>query len=352
MSLGRITPSRVLLHGKDACVFWAAIAIMCVNAGCATAPRMSYVAPEGTSVEVEGVPGSAYLYPNKSAKNAVEVNNWGFPGTSTKFVVTCKDGNSERRELENEYIPLDRLADGILYSEFGILLSVVGVYFWGVNGSFTDSDFAGLLGNGLCLLGGMSCAVSASHLLFHWRPADALTVDTSADVCRPKSRAIEAVGTVDSDGDGFVNRLDRCPSEPETVNNVNDDDGCPDEGVSYVALKDGKIELSQKIFFESDKAVIAVQSHPLLNQVATVFKNHPEIDTVRVEGHTDAFGDPAANLALSQARADAVKAYLVSRGITAGRLEAKGFGLTRPIADNSTPEGREKNRRVEFVIAP
>ena len=189
------------------------------------------------------------------------------------------------------------------------------------------------------------CSVSALSSLFFWRPSEAVTVDVAGGVCRPKLQA-----ATDSDADGLTDELDKCPKEPETVNNVNDDDGCPDEGASLVAIKAGKIEIGQKVFFDTEKAVIQDQSFAVLDQVAALLKNHPELKQVRVEGHTDSVGDATANMALSQARADAVKDYLVGKGITAARLDAKGFGVTRPIADNGSTEGREQNRRVEFVI--
>ena len=70
-----------------------------------------------------------------------------------------------------------------------------------------------------------------------------------------------------------------------------------------------------------------------------------------VEGHSDNMGKPASNLSLSQKRAEAVKNYLAQNGIDANRLEAKGFGQEKPVADNSTPEGRAANRRVELKLS-
>jgi outer membrane protein OmpA-like peptidoglycan-associated protein len=79
-----------------------------------------------------------------------------------------------------------------------------------------------------------------------------------------------------------------------------------------------------------------------------MLKGEPALKIV-VEGHTDSTGDPAGNQRLSEMRAEAVVAELITRGIEASRLSAKGFGRTKPIADNGTEEGRAKNRRVELV---
>ena len=89
---------------------------------------------------------------------------------------------------------------------------------------------------------------------------------------------------------------------------------------------------------------------PLLDQVAATLKNHSEIRLLRVEGHTDSDGADAYNEALSQRRADSVRTYLVSAGVPAERLVAKGFGEAKPIAPNSSRRGKEANRRVEFNV--
>jgi outer membrane protein OmpA-like peptidoglycan-associated protein len=157
-------------------------------------------------------------------------------------------------------------------------------------------------------------------------------------------------GCPDSDGDGFTDNVDTCPKEPETVNNVDDNDGCPDQGKVLVNLTNTKIEILDKVFFDSGKATIQKKSFALLDQVGTVLRNHAELTRVRVEGHTDDQGKDDANLTLSQARADAVKQYLVAHGVDAGRLEATGFGETRPAVAGQTGSAREQNRRVEFVI--
>jgi len=81
-----------------------------------------------------------------------------------------------------------------------------------------------------------------------------------------------------------------------------------------------------------------------------VLKAHPELVRVQIEGHTDDRGSASFNLALSQKRADSVRAALLRRGIEPARLLARGVGLSRPVASNATDQGREKNRRVEFHV--
>lgn len=110
--------------------------------------------------------------------------------------------------------------------------------------------------------------------------------------------------------------------------------------------KDGFIALD--IHFATGKAEILPESQPLINEMVSLLKTRPQW-RVGIEGHTDNTGNPAANQTLSEARAKAVVAALVAAGIAASRLQAAGFGQTRPLADNRTEEGRAKNRRVEIV---
>jgi len=118
-----------------------------------------------------------------------------------------------------------------------------------------------------------------------------------------------------------------------------------------VEVRDNKIEIREKIQFEYNKADIKEVSYDLLNEIAQVIKDNPHIKKIQVEGHASSEGNDAYNMRLSDSRAKAVVAYLVNKGgIPADKLVAKGFGETKPIADNETEEGREKNRRVEFNI--
>jgi outer membrane protein OmpA-like peptidoglycan-associated protein len=111
-----------------------------------------------------------------------------------------------------------------------------------------------------------------------------------------------------------------------------------------------EIKLKENVDFETDSAKLLPSSKPLLDEVVTVMKEHPDIEHVRVGGHTDSTGDKAHNLKLSDDRAASVKQYLVEHGIAADRLASKGYGEARPIADNKTEEGRAQNRRVDIHI--
>ncbi len=102
------------------------------------------------------------------------------------------------------------------------------------------------------------------------------------------------------------------------------------------------------ILFDLDLATIRGESKPVLDEVLGVLKGEPGWK-VTIEGHTDSTGGDSHNLELSQRRADSVKAYLVAGGITADRLQTKGYGESRPVADNATELGRAQNRRVELV---
>jgi len=117
-----------------------------------------------------------------------------------------------------------------------------------------------------------------------------------------------------------------------------------------VEVKADRIELSEKIQFALDKADIMSESHGLLDEIVQVMRDHPQIKKVDVNGHTDSDGADHYNQELSDRRAKSVVAYLTSHGIDAARLEGKGFGEAQPIADNATAAGKEKNRRVEFLI--
>jgi outer membrane protein OmpA-like peptidoglycan-associated protein len=119
---------------------------------------------------------------------------------------------------------------------------------------------------------------------------------------------------------------------------------------SKIVVSRDRIELKEKVYFDTAKATIQKRSFPLLDQVAEVMKAYAEIEVVRVEGHTDTRGKDAYNLDLSQRRADAVVAYLVAKGVAPERLVGKGFGETKPIDPAENEVAWEKNRRVEVNV--
>jgi outer membrane protein OmpA-like peptidoglycan-associated protein len=111
-----------------------------------------------------------------------------------------------------------------------------------------------------------------------------------------------------------------------------------------------KIVIREKIQFDLNKATIKPESNELLGEIVDVFKENTHIKKVSIEGHTDNQGSDAYNQKLSDQRAKSVLDYLVGKGIEAKRLTSKGFGESKPIGNNETEEGKEENRRVEFII--
>ena len=153
----------------------------------------------------------------------------------------------------------------------------------------------------------------------------------------------------DRDGDRVPDPIDDCPDEPGPVENQ----GCPEEPV--VVIENGQIEILDKIYFDFDSAKLQPRSRPVLDSVAKVINEHPEIAKIRVEGHTDSTGPEAYNMGLSQRRAESVVRYLITSGnVSRKRLAAKGFGETDPLIPGATTEeDLARNRRVEFhIVAP
>ncbi len=165
--------------------------------------------------------------------------------------------------------------------------------------------------------------------------------DKCPEVAGPKENG--GCPDTDKDGDGIPDRLDKCPDQfgPPP-------DGCPKK-YTLVEVKKEKIEIKQQVHFATAKYRVLPDSFPLLNQVSQVLSDFPKM-RVSIEGHTDNVGGEASNMRLSQRRAEAVRDYLVSKGVSPARLEATGYGPTKPIASNKTAKGKAKNRRTEFRI--
>jgi len=138
-----------------------------------------------------------------------------------------------------------------------------------------------------------------------------------------------------------------CPAAPADFDGFLDDDGCP---ATAVSIQSDRLVLGDNVNFEVNKSVLVPKSQALLKRLGDALRANPQIKKVRIEGHTDSDGDAQDNLHLSQARANAVRDFLITMGVSADRLIAEGFGASRPVATNATGGGRSKNRRVEFMI--
>lgn len=162
---------------------------------------------------------------------------------------------------------------------------------------------------------------------------------------------------LDSDGDGIPDYLDECPNSPAGAKVL--PNGCalsgdcrkprPGEEVDANGCAVDRGFILRGVKFEFDSAILTQEARRILDRVSETLVAYPEIN-VELEGHTDNIGTAAYNLGLSERRAIAVKEYLVGRGIAANRMVPVGYGLTQPIADNGSEDGREENRRVELTV--
>ena len=172
------------------------------------------------------------------------------------------------------------------------------------------------------------------------RDADDACPDT------PAGARVDARGCpIDSDGDGVFDGIDRCPDTPPGTKV--DAWGCPLKRKALFEEKKKTLVL-EGVNFRFDSAELTNESSAILDDVAASLKDWPEV-RVEVGGHTDSMGEDAYNQSLSERRAGAVRDYLISKGIAADRLTARGYGESQPISDNATAEGRAKNRRVELT---
>jgi outer membrane protein OmpA-like peptidoglycan-associated protein len=167
--------------------------------------------------------------------------------------------------------------------------------------------------------------------------------------------ADDACASVAEDRDGFADE-DGCPELDNDADTVPDQsDACPDEPGSpdnkgcKVEREEALLQLDQ-VQFENNRDTILEQSFPTLEAVRAALESHPEIRTLRIQGHTDGVGAAPYNMRLSRGRTSSVATWLTSHGIAAGRLQAFGCGELHTIADDATAEGRARNRRVEFEI--
>jgi outer membrane protein OmpA-like peptidoglycan-associated protein len=185
----------------------------------------------------------------------------------------------------------------------------------------------------------------------------------------------------DRDNDGIPDSADKCPDTPEDKDGIQDMDGCPEVDFDNDGVPDvtdacprepgspspdpklngcpqfikrvrgsSEIQILKQIQFDTGKATIKANSFPICDEIVKLLKANPDIKRMSIEGHTDNRGALEMNNKLSQDRADSVMKYLASHGIAEDRLEAHGYGPSRPIESNDTEAGRQKNRRCEFHI--
>jgi OOP family OmpA-OmpF porin len=160
----------------------------------------------------------------------------------------------------------------------------------------------------------------------------------------------------DSDSDGVSDYFDKCAGT--AANEKVDGSGCAlptpevvkEEPKVTITEEDRRIvnEAFYDLEFDFGKTTIRAKSYTTLDKVATLLVN--KNFSLKLAGHTDNVGSESANMKLSKERAEALKAYLVSKGANPSRIEATGYGETQPIASNKTATGRQKNRRVEFTL--
>lgn len=229
-------------------------------------------------------------------------------------------------------------------------------YYRGSNDKYNYA-YAGLefaLGKGKQLAWHNPVALTYDEAVQAKQTANALKSDLDAQKAEnAKLRAEMNDLLKDSDGDGVADKLDKCPGTP--AGTVVDGSGCalkvpaPVEKI-VITEADRKVvaDAIKNLEFDLGKSTIRDKSYATLNRVAELLiqKNF----SLKLAGHTDNTGSAALNMRLSKDRAESVKAYLVSQGANASRIEATGYGMNQPIASNKTASGRQQNRRVEFTL--
>jgi OmpA-OmpF porin, OOP family len=191
--------------------------------------------------------------------------------------------------------------------------------------------------------------IYSAGLIWRFAPAPAPPAPAPEPVRAPEpARAPEPTPTpspapapepaiLDSDGDGVPDHLDRCPDTPRGV--VVDEFGCP-------------VQLTLSIYFDFDKTDIKPEYKSELDRAAAFIAKYPEVPLILVVGHADSTGSEVYNQELSERRAEAVRDYfIVNHDIAADRIQVRGYGESRPIADNATADGRALNRRVEIFFS-
>ncbi len=225
-----------------------------------------------------------------------------------------------------------------------------------------DRDWQVIGGPGIGVLAGYGVPTVRGFLGIRYTPTshdlDGDRVSDSEDECPQDPEDRDGIEDADGcpeedpdyDKDGVANVHDKCPEAKETINGFEDEDGCPDSGDPRVVYEDGHFTVLDTIRFRTGSAEIEPESYGLLDQVALTLKANPEIEHMRVEGHTDDTGPRAFNMQLSEERAHSVRRYLIKRGVNPLRLRVRSYGPDRPKEEGTDEASRARNRRVEFVL--
>jgi OOP family OmpA-OmpF porin len=166
---------------------------------------------------------------------------------------------------------------------------------------------------------------------FYTNADDIMSTDGIADFVEKVFLIEKPDECIDADEDGVCDDVDRCLGTPKGARV--DADGC-------CILAD--------VLFDFDRSVVRPEAFPLLDEVALIIVNNPGLRVI-LEGHTDSIGSEAYNMGLSKRRAEAVKDYLVNKGVSSDQMATVGYGESKPVATNQTKEGRQLNRRTEIT---
>jgi OmpA-OmpF porin, OOP family len=249
---------------------------------------------------------------------------------SISFLSGCTVWYKEDLAMTEEDVNQCQVGVSLTGTTVGAFASPLGAGAGAVIGALLGHHFCGPVGQA-------PAPMAAPSDTIYWNDEDGDGVNDSEDACpkTPLGVPVDSTGCAnDNDGDGVPDYLDKCPETP--LGNVVDTNGC---SLALVKL--------QGIHFKFDSAALTSEAKSILDRSLTAIKSNPSAN-LSVEGHTDSTGSDSYNLDLSQRRAESVVKYLVSKGVSSSRLNAKGFGESNPVVANDSASSRAQNRRVEI----